>query len=49
MKVKTYQCQDCGYESLNPHEFKQIIHAGEGITIRIIMCLACIPKQEEDK
>lgn len=44
--MKIYQCQDCGTETFNPWAdgWKQLVHEGRGVTIKIIVCAGCVPK-----
>ncbi|MGP9033659.1 hypothetical protein ACT17S_11375 [Glutamicibacter mysorens] len=49
--MKVYQCQDCGAETTTPKDdgWKQLVHAGQGITIKIIVCADCAPKNGDTK
>lgn len=44
--MKVYQCQDCGAQTISPKTagWKQLVHHSDGITIRIIVCNDCAPK-----
>lgn len=45
--MRVYQCQDCGAKTTTPKEdgWKQLVHDGRGVTIRIIVCADCVPKK----
>ncbi|MGH3651577.1 MAG: hypothetical protein ACRDT3_01345 [Glutamicibacter sp.] len=43
--MKIYQCQYCDAETTTPKEdgWKQLVHSGPGITIKIVVCADCVP------
>lgn len=44
--MQVYQCQYCDAETDTPKEdgWKQLVHEGAGITIKIVVCADCAPK-----
>lgn len=48
--MKFYQCQDCNRQTTSPKTagWKQLVHEGDGITIRIIVCNHCAPKNGDN-
>lgn len=49
--MKFYQCQECGRQTTSPKTagWKQLVHQSNGITIRIIVCNHCAPKNGENE